>query len=261
MKSSFSPVRRTKRLLRESANRCLSKLGMEIVHTQLERSPEKQLRLALEHFKIDTILDVGANTGQFGLDLLQQGFGGEIHSVEPLPDANRALAAAASRYPKWFVLPPVAAGRDEREVEITVAGNSYSSSVLEMLDRHISAAPDSAPVGRITVQQKPLDALFGDVIAQPRQILLKIDTQGYEFPILEGAQRCLDKAALVLLELSLQPLYRDQMLWLDLIAHMRRWHFEPWSLWQEFCDPRSGQLLQVNGVFARRGSGSSGSPA
>jgi FkbM family methyltransferase len=226
---------------------------MEIVHTQLERSPEKQLRLALQHFKIDTILDVGANTGQFAQDLLKQGFAGEIHSVEPLPDAHRVLAQAASEHPKWFVLPPVAAGREEGQVEITVAGNSYSSSVLEMLDRHISAAPGSAPVGRITVQQKPLDALFRDVIAQPRQLLLKIDTQGYEYPILEGAPRCLEKASLVLLELSLQPLYRNQMLWLDLITQMRRWNFEPWSLWQEFCDPRTGQLLQVNGVFARAG--------
>lgn len=231
---------------------------MQIVHTQLERSPEIQLRLALEHFKIDTIIDVGANTGQFASDLLKEGFAGEIYSVEPLPDAHRALTEAASPHPKWFVLPAVAAGRDERQVEITVAGNSYSSSVLEMLDRHISAAPNSAPVGRITVQQKPLDALVADVISRPRQLLLKIDTQGYEYPVLEGAPRCIEKAALVLLELSLQPLYRDQMLWLDLVAQMRRWNFEPWGLWPEFCDPHTGQLLQINGIFARSASGGSG---
>lgn len=255
MKSSLSPLQRTKRLLREGANRVLARRGMEIIHTQLERSPERQLRLALEHFHIDTILDVGANVGQFGQDLLQQGFRGEIHSVEPLPDAHRALAAAASRHSNWLVLPPIAAGRDERQVEITIAGNSYSSSILEMLDRHIKAAPDSAPVGRISVQQKPLDALFAEIIEQPRRILLKIDTQGYEYPVLEGATRLLEKARLVLLELSLQPLYRDQMLWLDIIAQMREWNYEPWALWPEFCDPQTGQLLQVNGIFVRRGSG------
>jgi hypothetical protein len=137
-------------------------------------------------------------------------------------------------------------------VEITIAGNSYSSSVLEMLDRHIDAAPDSAPVGRITVQQQPLDALFANMLTQSRRILLKIDTQGYEYPILEGAPGCLAEATLVLLELSLQPLYRDQVLWLDMLSHMRRWNFEPWALWPEFCDPNTGQLLQVNGIFARR---------
>jgi FkbM family methyltransferase len=251
MRSLLSPLQRTRRVLREGANRLLASRGMEIVHTQLERSPEKQLRLALEHFKIDTVIDVGANTGQFALGLLKDGFMGEIHSIEPLPDAHLALTDAASRHTNWFVLPAVAAGRDEQQVEIIVAGNSYSSSVLETLDRHIRAAPDSAPVGRITVQQKPLDALLVDMLPQPRRMLLKIDTQGYEYPILQGGSRCLAKAILVLLELSLQPLYRDQMLWLDMLAQMRSWSFELWSLWPEFCDPRSGQLLQINGIFAR----------
>ena len=81
--------------------------------------------------------------------------------------------------------------------------------------------------------------------------MLKIDTQGYEYQILLGAQQCLERVSLVLLELSLQSLYKDQMLWLDLIAYMKQFGFELWSVQPEFCDPNTGQLLQVNGLFFR----------
>lgn len=251
MSHSFSSVKNAKRLLREGANRMLAPRGMEIVHQQLERSPLKQLMLALQHFRIDLVLDIGANTGQFAQELLSQGFKGDIHSLEPLPDAHRTLAAAAAKHANWKVLEPMAAGRDERLVEISVAGNSYSSSILEMLDRHIAAAPDSAPTGKIKVQQRPLDLMFAGVLDRPRSALLKIDTQGYEFPILQGAPHCLARVSLVLLELSLQPLYRNQMMWLDLIDHMKGHGFDLWSVQPEFCDPRTGQLLQVNGLFFR----------
>lgn len=257
MSTAFSPVRTAKRILREGANRILAARGMEIVHTQLERSPLKQLLLAMGHFRIDTVFDVGANTGQFALDLISHGFTGDIHSIEPLPDAHRALTEVANGHANWSVLPAVAAGRDERQVEIIVAGNSFSSSVLEMLDRHISAAPESSPIGRISVQQKPLDMLLANVISRPSRTLLKIDTQGYEYPILQGASKCVEQATLVLLELSLQPLYKDQMLWVELLAQMKEWGFDVWSIQPEFCDPQTGQLLQVNGLFFRNAGATS----
>jgi FkbM family methyltransferase len=252
MSTVFSPVKKTKRLLRESANRVLARRGMEIVHQQLERMPAKQLLLALKHFRIELVLDIGANVGQFGEELFANGYAGELVSVEPLPDAHAALRAAAAKHARWTVREAMAAGQDERMVEISVAGNSYSSSVLEMLDRHIEAAPGSAPIGKVSVQQKTLDAMFAQQLDRGRPALLKIDTQGYELPILQGAPQCLERVSLVLLELSLQHLYRDQKLWLELIGYMADKGFEVWLLQPEFCDPKTGQLLQVNGLFHRK---------
>jgi FkbM family methyltransferase len=246
------PLKVVKRSLREGANRLLAHRGMEIIHQQLERAPAKQLMLALKHFRIEIVLDVGANIGQFGEELFAHGYAGELISVEPLPDAHAALRATASKYARWQVLQPLAAGQDERMVEISVAGNSYSSSVLEMLDRHMQAAPGSAPIGKIEVQQKTLDQMFSAQLDRSGPALLKIDTQGYEFAILQGATQCLEQVSLVLLELSLQPLYRDQTLWLDLIGFMATKGFDVWSVQPEFCDPKTGQLLQVNGLFHRQ---------
>ena len=252
MSTAFSPLKTTKRMLRESANRILAPRGMEIVHQQLERMPAKQLLLALKHFRIELVLDIGANIGQFGEELFAHGYTGELISLEPLPDAHAALRATASKHARWKVLEPLAAGQDERMVEISVAGNSYSSSVLEMLDRHVQAAPGSAPIGKIEVRQKTLDQMFSGQLNLRRPALLKIDTQGYEHAILQGAAQCLEQVSLVLLELSLQPLYRNQTLWLDLIEYMARKGFDVWWVQPEFCDPKTGQLLQINGLFHRK---------
>jgi FkbM family methyltransferase len=252
MSNAFSPMKTTKRMLREGANRLLAHRGMEIIHQQLERAPAKQLLLALQHFRIELVLDIGANIGQFGEELFAHGYTGELMSVEPLPDAHAALHATASRYARWKVLEPLAAGADERMVEVSVAGNSYSSSVLEMLDRHVQAAPGSAPIGKIEVRQKTLDQMFSAQLDRSRPALLKIDTQGYEFAILQGATQCLAQVSLVLLELSLQPLYHGQTLWLELIDFMAEKGFDVWSVQPEFCDPKTGQLLQVNGLFHRK---------
>jgi len=241
-----------KRQLRQLANKLLASRGLEIVHHRIENDPLRQLLLALQHHKIDLIIDVGANAGQYAQELFRAGFAGEIHSIEPQPDAHGRLRLAARGHPRWVVLDAVAAGDKEGSIEMTVAGNSLSSSMLPMLDRHVTAAPGSAPVGCVSVHQTTLDALYADKLEQARPTLIKIDTQGYEPQVLQGATRCLRAAHLVQLELSLQPLYLGQQLWSELIETMTGHGFELWGMHPEFCDPRTGQLLQINGMFVRR---------
>ena len=240
-----------KRKLRRLANALLARRGLEIVHRRIENDPMRQLLLALKHHQIDLIIDVGANAGQYAQELFWAGYEGEIHSIEPQPDAHAMLKRAALGHSRWTVLDPVAAGDKDGIVDLIVAGNSLSSSLLPMLDRHMQAAPGSAPVGRISVRQTTIDSLYVGKLNPERSTLLKIDTQGYEPLVLAGASRCLEIIRLVQLELTLQPLYAGQQLWLELLHGMSERGFEPWAIHPEFCDPRTGQLLQVNGLFAR----------
>ena len=87
-------------------------------------------------------LDVGANTGQFAQDLRASGYRGHIVSFEPLSDAHAALLVTASWDPLWDVADRCAVGAGDRWAEINIAGNSYSSSLLPMLDLHREAAPN-----------------------------------------------------------------------------------------------------------------------
>ena len=90
------------------------------------------------------------NTGQFVQDLRASGYHGHIISFEPLSDAHATLVATAAADPLWDVVERCAAGASDGSAEINIAGNSYSSSLLPMLDLHRKAAPGSAYKGTET---------------------------------------------------------------------------------------------------------------
>ncbi len=248
----------TRGRIRRLANQLGAPLGVHIVSTQTARRQFRESHLghllpAMRHFDIGLVLDIGANVGQFAGELFDNGYAGRIISVEPLPQAHAQLVAAAARQPRWQAFERVALGAEDGMVTLQVAGNSVSSSVLPMLERHVQAAPGSRPTQAIEVRQTTLDAAFAGQLPQT-PTLLKIDTQGYERQVLAGGMRCLAQVPMVLLELSTVPLYDGQWLWTDAIAFLQEQGFELWFLHPDFSDPLTGRVLQYNGLFARRGS-------
>ncbi len=120
-----------------------------------------------------------------------------------------------------------------------------------MLDLHTGAAPTSATVRTEQVPLVRLDDAAAPYCQPHDRLFLKIDTQGYEWQVLQGAPHLLSLAIGVQLELSLVPLYQDQMLMPTLMEFLTARGFQLWGLTPGFTDPRTGQMLQVDGVFFR----------
>jgi hypothetical protein len=80
---------------------------------------------------------------------------------------------------------------------------------------------------------------------------LKIDTQGYEWQVLDGAPDLLARSSAVLIELSLVPLYEGQHLWHECIARLEAAGLALWALEPVFVDPETGRTLQLDGLFLR----------
>ena len=85
--------------MRDFIRQSLRRLGYDLHRFLPAASPDAALQKALSHFRIDLVLDVGANTGQFGKRLRTLGYAGEIISFEPLADAHALLQAAAAADP------------------------------------------------------------------------------------------------------------------------------------------------------------------
>lgn len=204
-------------------------------------------------FGVDAILDVGANVGQFAQVLRGCGYDGHIVSFEPLSDAHGKLEAAAAADPLWDVAERCAVGATPGEAQINLAGNSYSSSLLPMLDLHRDAAPESAYNGSETCQVICLDdyinVTFSDVTTT---FGLKIDTQGYEQQVVAGLVRNCHRVPVIIAEISLSPLYEGAPTIGGLCRFLSELNYRCVALAPEFEDPRTGELLQVNGVFVRR---------
>lgn len=208
-----------------------------------------QIVSSLRKFEIDLVLDVGANKGQFASEIRQCGYAGRIVSFEPLSQAHGELLESSTNDPMWEAYPRCALGDHNGEVEINIAGNSESSSILPMLESHRSAAPESAYQGKESVPIKTLDAVAGQYLKDARATFLKIDTQGFEWQVLDGARETLPHIKGILVELSLVPLYEGQHLWSGVIARLEAEGFTLWAFKPVFSDQATGRTLQVDGIF------------
>ncbi|MEM9825848.1 MAG: FkbM family methyltransferase [Planctomycetota bacterium] len=218
-------------------------------HRESRGKIDAQVKL-LRQYKIDLVLDVGANRGQYAKRLLRKGFAGRVVSFEPLPDAFADLSRRCQEDPNWSAI-NVALGDQNARATLNIAGNSQSSSLHPMLDRHVESAPDSAYTGTVDVDVRRLDQML-DQIADPNdRIFMKIDVQGHEQQTLAGASGCFDRLCGLELELSLVSLYEGQELWQETIRSLNDRGFELSSLKPCFNDPETGVLLQADGVFVR----------
>jgi FkbM family methyltransferase len=234
--------------------RIFRKMGLELHGFNPSSSPNAQIVYSLNNFKIDLIFDVGANSGQFASEIRQGGFRGRIVSFEPLTDAYKVLSAASCKDVNWDVHPRCAIGDCDGEAIINIAGNSASSSILPMLESHSNAAPNTAYIGKEVVQLCRLDTIapkYFKIFGRP---FLKIDTQGFEWKVLDGCINSLPYMKGILLEMSLIPLYEGQHLWEDMLLRMKEAGFTLWALQPGFTDQKNGRTYQVDGIFFRTAS-------
>lgn len=226
------------------ARNLLARVGL-----RKRQSPDRSVCLLAQH-GVDVVLDVGANIGQYARSLLRMGYRGRIVSFEPLSSARRRLEANARGVPNWQIV-PVALGDFDGRSTIHVAGNSQSSSLLEMLPRHVAAAPDSAYVSAEVVEVRRLDSLFSEYCRAGERCFLKLDVQGLEQAVLRGARESLARCLGVQLEMSLLPLYEGEATFTELLDQMADHGYSLMWLENGFVDPHSGRLLQLDGVFYR----------
>jgi len=204
-------------------------------------------------FATDVILDVGANNGLFGESVRRLGYRGHLVSFEPLSQAHAALTATASVDPLWDVVERCAVGASEGSAKINIAGNSYSSSMLPMLDRHRETAPGSEYRGTEQCPIITLDAFIERTFSDPTTLFgIKIDTQGYEAEVLAGLKRNHDRVKVIFCELSVLPLYAHAPLMGELCHLLAELNYRCVALSPVFWDRRNGELLQVDGIFVKQ---------
>jgi FkbM family methyltransferase len=238
--------------MKSAIKRLLRKFGYDIRRHHEMSSETARFATMLAHHRINLVLDVGANVGQFAINLRTNfGYRGRIVSFEALQAPHAAVSKSSQKDPLWEVAPQAAIGALDGEIEINVSGNSVSSSILPMLDSHAQAAPDSRYRGVEKVPLRRLDTLAMQYIKEGSRIFLKVDTQGYERQVLEGAPAVMHKAVGVALEVSLTPLYQGDRLMPEMVQYMDGLGFELWGVSPAFVDQRTGRSLQLDAVFFR----------
>jgi FkbM family methyltransferase len=174
-----------------------------------------------------------------------------VLSFEPSMAAHAKARARSSSYPNWEVCDRVAVGARADALELNVAANSVSSSLLPMEHLHIQAAPDANYVGTERVWCACLDDLVRTKVDKDDRIYLKVDTQGYELPVLEGAPRTLDQVVALQTEVSFAELYKGQALAAEVVNFLERRGFALFGFSNGIRHPVTCKLLQADTYFIK----------
>ena len=212
-------------------------------------TPELDRRIKLiKNNEINVVLDVGANIGQYGSELRSIGYKGKIISFEPTKDAYTKLKALSKRDKKWAPF-HYSLGEFDGISEINISKNSVSSSLLNNLPQLIESAPSAAFIAKEKIIVKKLDSIYNELLTDSDKIYLKIDTQGYENMVLNGAFNSLKKIKILQIEMALIPTYEGSISFEQMIEKLTSLHFKLISIESGYYDKKTGNLLEVDGIF------------
>lgn len=212
-------------------------------------SYEMVRRLTSQRIRPLTILDVGANVGQFSVACAEFFPDARIDAFEPNPASAERLRKNIARYPQVCVHEH-ALGVEPGRTSFNVNSHSHSSSMLKLGESHKAAFPHAQEVSRIEVEVKPLD----DVLQFERlqsPVLLKLDVQGFEPQVLAGASGSLRHIDYVLVETSFEPLYVGEAHLRDVQAALSSSGFVFDRPLDVLRSPQTGEILQMDALFTK----------
>lgn len=178
---------------------------------------EATLMAVLETSRIETVLDVGANVGQFARLIRSFRYRRRIMSFEPDPVCFGKLAAQAGRDPLWECR-----NVGLSDVQDTLEFHRYNYSVLSSFsvlnEEGQKKFPRAREIGREKITVSRLDAILSEEGPRRGPMFLKIDTQGHDLRVFAGAKGVMPQIAALCCEIPFQSLYAGNVGWHDVVG-------------------------------------------
>ncbi|MEM1111396.1 MAG: FkbM family methyltransferase [Pseudomonadota bacterium] len=199
---------------------------------------------------------MGANYGQFATALFKAGYSGSILLLKPIPEAYENLLSKAETSGKnWKVGPCVAISDHDGSASLNAAVASSVSSLLLPTAQLLHDLPRARIESVINVSVRKLDSLMGELIHLDDTSFLKVDVQGAERLVLAGAEEFLKRAAGVMIEVSLVPLYEGESYASEMLEGLLAKGFEIWDINRGYMSPKTARLQQLDVVLFKKRPG------
>jgi FkbM family methyltransferase len=232
----------------------LTRLGIDV----RAAPPEPDTMDFLRSRQVDTVLDVGANVGQFGESLRSRGYHGRIISFEPVHSVFQSVNRRAVRDGNWEAH-NYALGAASGASTINVAKLSVFSSILRTRKEAVEFHEGAVTLHEESIQMRTLDEVAFELSGT---LFLKIDTQGYEKQVLLGGHRTLPRLKGVLMELPLIHLYQGTWQFHEAIKFMAAAGFVLAQIHPvNYHTKDSVSLLEVDCLFRKQSQDGRESPA
>lgn len=196
------------------------------------------------------IFDVGANYGQTALEYVSRFQNCSIYSFEPFYESFKVLKTNVKEYPNVQIY-NLAFGDTIGKINFNSNTVSATNSILET-DEHASSVWGNNLLDTIEKTEVPITTIDNFVYEQKISEIdiLKIDVQGYEFNVIEGARHLIlrNGVKVIYMEIIILPTYQKQKSLDEILALMRSNNFSLYNLYN-FSYDSFGSLRQVDAIF------------
>ncbi|MBS1788523.1 MAG: FkbM family methyltransferase [Acidobacteria bacterium] len=222
-------------------------VGLEL--SRASRNPSRTL-LGMRQLPIHTIIDIGANTGQFAAHVSRIFPEAILFCFEPLAEPFTDLQRWAETQSGRVRVFNTALGAETGEAAMyRHVEHSASSSLLATTAVCNQLYPQTRAQDSVRIRLITLDAALDGQTLRP-EILLKLDTQGYERQVIQGAANTLQKTRAVIIEINLLKLYDQQPSFIELVEMLDQFGFRYAGNLEQTCSP-TGEVVYVDAVFLK----------
>ena len=201
----------------------------------------------LRERNIKTVLDIGANTGQFASKARALFPTAQIYSFEPI---QAVYALLDKKFENDLKFKSFNLGLGDSKGIVSFFQNEFSdsSSLLPMNQLHKENFPKTINEKKIEIQIDQLDNLINDLDLE-RPILIKIDVQGFEDKVISGGEKVIEMANIAIIEVGFYKLYENQVMFDDILLKMNSLGFIYKGNYDQLISPLNGSVLQADAIF------------
>lgn len=238
-------------MLTHSLKRSLNRVGLDIVryhdlhHSYIERYSRAVIG---SNQWVQVVVDVGAHAGLYAQKLRDSGFRGTLHCFEPQCSRYQEILARSAGDDRWFAHNVGAGDRDAVRAFYVDEVDDTSSSFLSKASKAWSTRDG---VRQTSVRVVSLDDYLLPLLQDDAAVWIKIDAEGFEGRVLEGACKLLQRTRFVEIELSFVERYQGCPLAHEIIAQLRGAEFILYSIDNAFR-MRNHRLSYCDAIFVRK---------
>ncbi len=234
-------------LIAKPIRKILNGMGYEVVKKQTLLN-HVAVGNWLTKLSIKTIIDVGSNEGQFIKGLNPSLPDAKIIAFEPIKSCYDKLVQNT----KGLNITTFNCGISDHngETEINISENFVSSSILPMEHLHAKLYPESHYVNKQKIELRRLDDVMSGMKAE-KNILLKIDVQGYEKMVIAGGGNTFKEASAIIIEYAYQPIYEGQWLFDDTYRYITSLGFVFCGVSDQAFSHKTGIPVFADAIFIK----------
>ncbi|MCB9197891.1 MAG: FkbM family methyltransferase [Flavobacteriales bacterium] len=234
--------------MKQKLNKILSRLiGYQLSKANRDHVEELFVSKWFKTFNFNTVIDVGANNGQFARSVRIAMPEVKIISFEPIPEECSALKNSF-KDDRNYVVHQLALGKEAGQTNFLVNDFSPTSSLLEQTDLQKEYYPVTGNSKKIEVNIERLDTVLS-VDELTGGVLLKVDVQGFEDQVLIGAENILSKVDLIYVECSFKEFYKGQPLFHDIYELLHEKGFVFMGIGDQLKAGKKGEPTQIDAIF------------